>query len=120
MKSHANLQATVESVEVEKAKQDSLLEELTKKNKELRSVKESLESDLAAADARLRSCRDFELAPLKGELSKLRDDNRSLLTSMDELLKSNENCKSEIEQLQNEVSKKSGLLKTLKEERYVR
>lgn len=121
MKSHAGLQTAVESVQMEQAKKDSLIEQFKEKNKELCSVREHLEADLAAAETRLIVCREFEdaeLAPLKRELAKVKEDYKRLVASMDALLTSNKKLKMEIEQCQDSVNKKTCTIDNLKEERY--
>lgn len=121
MKSHAGLQTAVESGQMEQAKKDSLIEQLKEKNKELCSIKEHLEADLAAAETRLIVCREFEdaeLTPLKRELAKVKEDYKRLVASMDALLVSNKKLKIEIEKHQDDVSKKTYTIDNLKEERY--
>lgn len=121
MKSHTGLQSSVESLQLEQAKKDSQIELLKERNKELSSVRESLEADLAAAETRLIVCREFEaaeLAPLKRDLAKIKEDNKRLVASMDALLVSNKKLKMEIEQHLDEVNKKTCTIDNLKEERY--
>lgn len=121
MKSHAGLQTVVESGQMEQAKKDSLIAQLKEKNKELCSIREHLEADLAAAETRFIVCREFEdaeLTPLKRELAKVKEDYKRLVASMDALLIANKKLKIEIEKHQDDINKKTCTIDNLKEERY--
>lgn len=121
MRSHSNLQSTVETVQAELGQRDASIQSLRDDRTRLEMEATRLVRELDALRARVAISEDLEsaeLAPLRRELSRQKDDGDKMASTMQALFKSNAELKAKVESLEDELNEKSSLFEKTKDAGY--